>query len=262
MESGGQTREKWSCRPIRDRRSIPKKGWSEAEADGTTTEAEAEAGEATGRRPVGAWQIAPLICVNQSLNPVIVVPLSRYGTPSACEISWMVQPPVRFPSGASQGHFYRRSWGASREKGERDEREGRARARDGSIAAVEIEITRLSAHPSYQDGRRFPLKVHQARANPFRLPPPGSPLRSPPPPARIRRRNNIVGCYDNRAASRRIAPHRAKPPRKLALLHHNDFSLSLSLSLPVSLFFPRCRSTHESHPSECCVRDSRSRIFR
>lgn len=35
------------------------------------------------------------------------------------------------------------------------------RARDGSIVAVEIEITRLSAHPSYRDGRRFPLKVHQ-----------------------------------------------------------------------------------------------------
>lgn len=62
------------------------------------------------------------------------------------------------------------------------------------------------------------------------LPPP-----FPPPPVRIRRRNNIVGCYDNRAASRRIAPHRAKPPRKLALLHHNDFSRSLSPFLLPSL---------------------------
>lgn len=66
----------------------------------------------------------------------------------------------------------------SREEGEKGEGEGRRR--DGSIAAVEIEITRLSAHPSYQDGRRFPLKVHQARANPFRLPPPRSPLLSTP----------------------------------------------------------------------------------
>ena len=60
----------------------------------------------------------------------------------------------------------------------------------------------------------------------------------PSPPHGSAEWNNIAGCYDNRAASRRIAPHRAKPPRKLALLHHNDFSLSLSFSLMFSLSLP------------------------
>lgn len=79
------------------------------------------------------------------------------------------------------------------------------------------------------------LKVHQSQApiveirfDCLRVLRPALPSRPLPPRSRqIHRRNNIVGCYDNRAASRRIASHRAKPPRKLALLHHNDFSLSL-----------------------------------
>lgn len=49
-------------------------------------------GGASRGRPVGAWQIAPLICVNQSLNPIIIVPLSRYGTLTANEINRRCQP--------------------------------------------------------------------------------------------------------------------------------------------------------------------------
>lgn len=60
-------------------------------------------------------------------------------------------------------------------------------------------------------------------------------ISTPPPPHGSAAWNNIVGCYDNRAASRRIAPHRVKPPRKLALLHHNDFSLSFPLVFSLSL---------------------------
>lgn len=76
-------------------------------------------------------------------------------------------------------------------------------------------------------------------------------ISAPPPPHGSAAWNNIAGCYDNRTASRRIAPHRAKPPRKLALLHHNDFSLSLSrlCSLSLSPLLVVAASTKVTPPS-------------
>lgn len=86
-----------------------------------------------------------------------------------------------------------------------------------------------------------------------------------PPPLQIRRRNNNAGCYDNRAASRRIASHRAKPARKLALLHHNDFSLVVAppSSLPLLHTPPILRPGRTFTPLPSSrLEISLSRIFR
>ena len=88
----------------------------------------------------------------------------------------------------------------------------------------EIGITRFSGHPSSRVVR-VPIKsASEPAGRSVKSVSTAASGKRYPPPRQIRRRNNIVGCYDNRAASRRIASHRAKPPRKLALLHHNDFS--------------------------------------
>lgn len=143
-----------------------------------------------------------------------------------------------------------------REKSDEERRRGtveegnraRARACDGSIAAVEIEITRLSTHPSYRDGRRFPLKVHQSR----------EPIRfdrrrcrhhrqreicSPAAPLLLRCcRRRPAGSADgiispvvmiiarHRAVSHRIAPSR--PENWLFCITMTSLALSLSLSVP------------------------------
>jgi len=110
-----------------------------------------------------------------------------------------------------------------REKGK--EKDARETACDGSIAAVEIEITRLSAHPSYRDGRHFPLKVHQTQANPFRLPPPGSPFH----PRRTDLPDGIISSVvmiiaQHRAVSHRIASSR--PENWLFSITMTSLSLS------------------------------------
>lgn len=235
------------------------------------------------------------------MNPVIVVPLSRYGTPGASEISGHARPAivVIFVFHRRKSRFFeKRRRGRIKGRGRR----GRPRenARDGSIAAVEIEITRLSAHPSYRDGRRFPLKVHQIQANPFRLPPPPP---SPPPGSHARslflslslafslfhpRAGSADGIISpvvmiiaqHRAVSHRIAPSR--PENWLFCITMTSvslqpsFSLTCSLSLCLARLFARsillirppspessarCRGTHGSHPS-VCAQDPKSGLFR
>lgn len=114
------------------------------------------------------------------------------------------------------------------------------RAAEDRWRGDEIGITTILGPSILQGGQEYPLKVHQRQPADRLKSVSTSALSSPAPPLQIRRRNNIAGCYDNRAASRRIASHRAKPPRKLALLHHNDFSLVAALPLLPRFSPPFC----------------------
>lgn len=139
------------------------------------------------------------------------------------------------------------------------------RAAEDRWRGDEIGITTILGPSILQGGQEYPLKVHQRQPADRLKSVSTSALSSPAPPLQIRRRNNIAGCYDNRAASRRIASHRAKPPRKLALLHHNDFSLVAALPLLPRFSPPFCtrhRFSERSPPPPSpppSLRDSKSR---